>query len=46
MKFYCYGNKTNPHIVVYDLRHEELLICYPQKWADEIEYCCFREILK
>lgn len=31
----------NPHIVGYDLHHEELLICYPRKWADEIENCCF-----
>lgn len=30
----------NPHIVAHDLRHEELLICYPEKWAEEIENCC------
>ena len=31
----------NPHIVAHDLRHEELLICYPEKWVEEIEKCCF-----
>ncbi len=30
----------NPHIVAHDLRNEELLICYPEKWAEEIENCC------
>ena len=31
----------NPHIVAHDLQHEELLICYPEKWVEEIEKYCF-----
>ncbi len=31
----------NPHIVTHDLRHEELLLCYPEMWVEEIEKCCF-----
>lgn len=31
----------NPRIVSFDLQHEELLACYPEKWTKEIEKCCF-----
>ena len=31
----------NSHIVTHDLRHEELLLCYPEMWVEEIEKCCF-----
>lgn len=24
----------------HDLQHEELLICYPEKWAEEVRSCC------
>ncbi len=32
---------ANPKIHTYDLQHEELLLCYPDKWCDEM-----RKILK
>lgn len=24
----------------HDLQHEELLVCYPQQWAEEVRNCC------
>ncbi|MCM1321827.1 MAG: alpha/beta hydrolase [Bacteroides sp.] len=30
----------NPDIRRHDLRHEELLICFPERWAEEIKSCC------
>ncbi|MCM1284936.1 MAG: alpha/beta hydrolase [Acetobacter sp.] len=30
----------NPNICRHDLQHEELLICYPKQWVDEIKNCC------
>ena len=27
----------------HDMQHEELLICYPEKWADEVRSCCEME---
>ena len=32
----------NPDIRRHDLEHEELLMCYPKKWVDEIK-CCLRQ---
>ena len=29
-----------PDIRRHDLQHEELLVCYPQQWADEVRNCC------
>lgn len=34
----------DPHIAAHDLRHEELLIRYPEKWVKEVEKCCFEMI--
>lgn len=31
---------ANPDIVEYDLQHEELLICYPEKWVAEVTRVC------
>ncbi|WP_341435442.1 alpha/beta fold hydrolase [Clostridium acidisoli] len=30
---------AQPHIVEHDLLHEELLVCYPNEWADTIKNC-------
>lgn len=30
----------NPDIVYHNLQHEELLVCYPEKWASEVRRCC------
>ena len=24
----------------YDMQHEELLICYPERWTEEVRKCC------
>ncbi|HML47468.1 MAG TPA: alpha/beta hydrolase [Clostridia bacterium] len=32
-----------PDIVAFDLRHEELLAVYPEKWVDCVEKVCLRE---
>ena len=31
---------ADPDIIRHDLQHEELLVCYPQKWVREVEGCC------
>lgn len=31
---------SNPDIRRYDLQHEELLMRFPEKWAEEIRLCC------
>ena len=31
----------NPRIHEHDLQHEELLISYPEKWAEEVKLVCF-----
>lgn len=30
----------SPDIRRHDMRHEELLICYPERWAEEVKRCC------
>ncbi|MCM1134720.1 MAG: alpha/beta hydrolase [Clostridium sp.] len=30
----------NPDIRYHELQHEELLICFPEKWAAEVRKCC------
>lgn len=30
----------DPDIRTHDMQHEELLVCYPQQWADEVRLCC------
>ncbi|MCM1578197.1 MAG: alpha/beta hydrolase [Ruminococcus sp.] len=30
----------DPDIRRHNLQHEELLICYPEKWAEEVKNCC------
>ena len=30
----------DPDIRRHDMQHEELLACYPQRWADEVRHCC------
>lgn len=30
----------NPDIRRHDLQHEELLICFPEQWAEEVRKCC------
>ena len=30
----------NPDIRRHEMQHEELLICYPERWAEEIRNCC------
>ena len=30
----------NPDIRRHEMQHEELLICYPERWAEEIKTCC------
>ena len=30
----------NPDIRRHDMQHEELLICYPERWTEEIRKCC------
>ncbi len=32
---------ANPDIRCHALQHEELLACYPQEWAGEVESCCW-----
>ncbi|MGN1134850.1 MAG: hypothetical protein ACI4SF_01380 [Oscillospiraceae bacterium] len=34
----------DPHILRQDYLHEELLLSYPDKWAEEVEKCCFERI--
>lgn len=29
-----------PDIRCHDMQHEELLICHPEQWADEVRSCC------
>ncbi|MCD8015984.1 MAG: hypothetical protein LUG99_23060 [Lachnospiraceae bacterium] len=29
-----------PDVIRHELQHEELLVCYPQKWVSEVEKCC------
>lgn len=29
----------NPDIIYQDYQHEELLVCYPEKWVEEIKKC-------
>ncbi len=31
---------ASPHIIRHDLQHEELMVCYPEKWVREVENCC------
>lgn len=31
---------ASPDIRRHDMRHEELLICYPLRWAEEVKSCC------
>jgi hypothetical protein len=31
---------ADPDIRYHDLQHEELLVCEPQKWVDEVKKCC------
>ncbi|MCM1145930.1 MAG: alpha/beta hydrolase [Clostridium sp.] len=31
---------VNPDIRRHKMQHEELLICYPEKWAAEVKSCC------
>ena len=30
----------DPDIRRHEMQHEELLICYPERWAEEIRNCC------
>ncbi|MCM1182195.1 MAG: alpha/beta hydrolase [Roseburia sp.] len=30
----------NPDIRRHELQHEELLICYPERWVEEVQKCC------
>ena len=30
----------NPDIRRHDMQHEELLICFPEQWAEEVRKCC------
>jgi hypothetical protein len=30
---------AEPDIRYHDLQHEELLVCKPQKWAEEVKKC-------
>ena len=30
----------DPDIRAHDMQHEELLVCYPRQWADEVRKCC------
>jgi pimeloyl-ACP methyl ester carboxylesterase len=30
----------NPDIRCFDMEHEELLICFPEQWAEEVRKCC------
>ncbi|MCM1186160.1 MAG: alpha/beta hydrolase [Lachnoclostridium sp.] len=30
----------NPDIRRHEMQHEELLVCYPQQWAEEVKNCC------
>ena len=31
---------SNPDIRSHDMQHEELLICHPEQWAEEVKKCC------
>lgn len=35
-----YQHFQNPDIRQHDMQHEELLICYPEKWTAEVRKCC------
>lgn len=39
LKRYC-RHFANPDIRYHKMQHEELLICYPGKWAAEVKSCC------
>ncbi len=30
----------NPDIRRHEMQHEELLVCYPERWAEEVRNCC------
>ena len=30
----------NPDIRCHEMQHEELLVCYPRQWAEEVRECC------
>lgn len=30
----------DPDVRLHDMQHEELLVCHPEKWADEVRHCC------
>lgn len=36
---------AHPDIRRHALQHEELLVCYPQKWTEEIRQCCLMDAL-
>ncbi|MCD8015994.1 MAG: alpha/beta hydrolase [Lachnospiraceae bacterium] len=31
---------ADPDVIRHDLQHEELLVCYPEQWVNEVENCC------
>ena len=33
----------NPDICRHEMQHEELLICYPERWAEEVKSCCMEK---
>ncbi|MCM1092060.1 MAG: alpha/beta hydrolase [Butyrivibrio sp.] len=35
-----YLHFKNPDIRRHEMQHEELLVCYPERWAEEIKSCC------
>ena len=35
-----YRHFENPDIRRHDMQHEELLICFPEQWAEEVRKCC------
>lgn len=29
----------NPHIIKHNLLHEELLVCKPKEWVENVKHC-------
>lgn len=40
MKFYEFGEKAAPVIHRFDMEHEELLVLYPEQWAEKVKEVC------
>ena len=37
LRFYTFGEKSAPVIHSFDMEHEELLVLYPEQWAEKVK---------